>query len=140
MNYISNDSLLSPIKHKVLCSCTRSGIILFILHAITMIEWKPIVSTRYCVFISVDTVFQYLRISSASNSICLLIRLVCLAVNQCDPKPCKNGGSCTDGADDFSCVCAPGYGGKTCENGEFRNPHSLFKLLQYNLADSTRRV
>ena len=36
-------------------------------------------------------------------------------INECDSYPCLNGGSCTDGVDLFSCVCAPGITGLTCD-------------------------
>jgi hypothetical protein len=33
----------------------------------------------------------------------------------CDQKPCLNGGRCFEDGEDFACVCAPGYQGKSCE-------------------------
>ena len=30
-------------------------------------------------------------------------------INDCDPNPCKNSGSCTDGANMASCSCIAGY-------------------------------
>ncbi|MBW2736267.1 MAG: calcium-binding EGF-like domain-containing protein [Deltaproteobacteria bacterium] len=35
-------------------------------------------------------------------------------VNHCDPDPCVNG-VCTDGADDYSCACDPGFEGVDCD-------------------------
>ncbi|XP_040264648.1 cadherin EGF LAG seven-pass G-type receptor 3 [Bufo bufo] len=32
----------------------------------------------------------------------------------CDPKPCKNGGSCTSGWGTYTCDCPLGFGGKDC--------------------------
>ena len=40
----------------------------------------------------------------------------CEDINECDPNPCKNGGSCTDLINGFNCTC-PGYTGDTCECG-----------------------
>ena len=37
--------------------------------------------------------------------------------NECASNPCKNGGTCTDGVNKFSCQCAPGYKGYECEIG-----------------------
>lgn len=42
-------------------------------------------------------------------------------INDCDPNddgvsPCLNGGSCTDGINEFSCACAQGWEGDTCQN------------------------
>lgn len=37
-------------------------------------------------------------------------------IDDCDPNPCLNGGTCTDrGANDFFCTCAAGYEGGTCQ-------------------------
>ncbi len=33
----------------------------------------------------------------------------------CAPNPCQNGGSCTNGWSGFTCSCAPGFTGTTCE-------------------------
>ena len=36
-------------------------------------------------------------------------------VDDCRPNPCNNGGSCTDGVNTFSCNCATGFTGTTCD-------------------------
>ena len=36
-------------------------------------------------------------------------------IDDCLPSPCENGGTCTDLVDDFSCDCAAGFTGGTCE-------------------------
>ena len=36
-------------------------------------------------------------------------------IDDCEVKPCKNGGECTDVVNGFSCVCVAGYTGKTCD-------------------------
>ena len=37
----------------------------------------------------------------------------------CKPNPCKNGGTCTDGA----CKCATGFSGGKCEtSGKYLEP------------------
>ena len=35
-------------------------------------------------------------------------------IDECAPKPCKNG-KCIDGIADFDCDCDPGYEGDLCE-------------------------
>ena len=38
-------------------------------------------------------------------------------INDCSPDPCKNGGTCTDLVNDFSCACASGFTGKDIKLG-----------------------
>lgn len=35
--------------------------------------------------------------------------------NECTPWPCVNDGACTDGFNDYTCHCLPGFTGKRCE-------------------------
>ncbi len=35
-------------------------------------------------------------------------------IDNCSPNLCQNGGTCTDGVDDFTCACPGGFGGPTC--------------------------
>jgi len=35
-------------------------------------------------------------------------------IDNCASSPCANGGTCTDGVNDFTCTCAAGFQGKTC--------------------------
>ena len=38
-------------------------------------------------------------------------------IDDCVGDPCLNGGTCTDLVYDFSCECAAGFTGDTCETG-----------------------
>ncbi|XP_065894910.1 uncharacterized protein [Dysidea avara] len=38
-------------------------------------------------------------------------------INDCDPNPCQNGGSCTDGVGSFTCDCHNGFSGANCNKG-----------------------
>ena len=41
-------------------------------------------------------------------------------VNSCTNQPCKNGGTCTvTGEGTYSCKCAEGYYGDSCEKGNY---------------------
>ncbi|KAJ7383306.1 hypothetical protein OS493_029272 [Desmophyllum pertusum] len=40
-----------------------------------------------------------------------------LDINECEPAPCKYGGTCVDLVASYRCECAPGYVGLTCEGG-----------------------
>ena len=41
-------------------------------------------------------------------------------INDCNPDPCQNGGTCTDGMNDYSCKCTPGFEGKNCTESKYR--------------------
>lgn len=36
-------------------------------------------------------------------------------MSKCHPDPCKNGGTCTETDDGFTCTCAPNFFGERCE-------------------------
>jgi len=36
-------------------------------------------------------------------------------IDDCDPNPCQNGGTCNDGVDSYTCSCLAGYTGTNCE-------------------------
>ena len=44
--------------------------------------------------------------------------ILILDINDCEGSPCKNGGECKDGVNNFTCTCPEGYTGETCE-GKF---------------------
>ena len=41
-------------------------------------------------------------------------------IDECNPDPCENGGSCTDDVNGYTCDCADGYTGHDCEIGIFK--------------------
>ena len=52
------------------------------------------------------------------------MHVVCDPQNLCDFSPCRHGGTCyprteSDGTKSFICVCAPGFGGKTCAGSKY---------------------
>ena len=52
-------------------------------------------------------------------------------INECASSPCKNGATCKDGRNSFTCTCKPGYTGTTCSVGEYKGPNTLLKQHTY---------
>ena len=42
-----------------------------------------------------------------------------LDIDDCAGQPCKNGGSCSDGVNNYTCACVAGYTGKNCSIGTY---------------------
>lgn len=38
--------------------------------------------------------------------------------DECIALPCKNDGTCTDGVNDYTCLCVPGYSDKNCSTSQ----------------------
>ena len=38
-------------------------------------------------------------------------------INECDSNPCQNGGNCSNGHNMYTCSCADGFIGDSCETG-----------------------
>ena len=58
-----------------------------------------------------------------------------LEIDVCASTPCLNGGSCIDGVTSFTCLCAVGYTGPTCNISKqicttFFNPFMLILFIQ----------
>ena len=50
-------------------------------------------------------------------------------IDECEPHPCQNGGTCTDDMNDYNCACVPGYSGKNCDVGECLGRNILVVIL-----------
>ena len=40
-------------------------------------------------------------------------------INECASNPCKNGGTCYDGINSYTCTCRSGWEGQNCDRGTF---------------------
>ena len=50
-----------------------------------------------------------------------------LDTDECSSNPCQNGGTCTDGVNEYTCSCVAGYEGTSCETGKVKVGTSCFK-------------
>ena len=48
----------------------------------------------------------------------LYIHVFVSDINDCEDNPCRNGGSCIDGVNDFTCNCTSGLTGRVCSEGK----------------------
>lgn len=53
------------------------------------------------------------------NAMVMKLFLYTTDINECASIPCRNGGTCTDLINMFTCACSPGFTGTFCEIGEF---------------------
>ena len=51
-------------------------------------------------------------------------------INDCAGNPCRNGGTCRDGVNSFTCSCVAGYTGNTCQFSKVYFCASLCKHSQ----------
>ena len=42
-------------------------------------------------------------------------------IDECNPNPCQNGGTCIDGVDSHTCTCAAEYTDTDCQTSEYNS-------------------
>ncbi|XP_038054056.1 uncharacterized protein LOC119726452 isoform X7 [Patiria miniata] len=57
---------------------------------------------------------QYTATDDAGNSDTCDMYITVFDIDDCDPNPCLNGGTCSDGINSYTCTCAPGYTDSNC--------------------------
>ena len=43
-------------------------------------------------------------------------------INDCESNPCRNGGTCIDGVNSYTCICSGGWEGAHCETSASGSP------------------
>lgn len=68
------------------------------------------------------------------NETCLNYDTPTAEINECTSVPCQNGGTCFYGENSFTCQCAAGYYGVTCEIvNAFSYDNIYFNIYLFNL-------
>ena len=62
-----------------------------------------------------------------------MIILFNLDIDDCDPDPCLNGGTCVDLIDGYNCKCTPGYYGENCVCKELIALLNNFTQINYQI-------
>ena len=58
-----------------------------------------------------------------------------LEIDECESATCQNGGTCEDGINQFTCICANGYTGDLCETGNI-NEKFVKSVIVYLIFDN----
>ena len=93
---------------------------------------------NYCIFISSVSFFILYCILLSILLHCIYCRqsLPCpfssSDTDDCYPNPCLNNGTCSDGVNDYSCTCVPGFVGKNCSNSKSLKIKSLKGLRRFS--------
>ena len=59
---------------------------------------------------------RYCKLHSLNFSLCFSLFLA--DIDDCADQLCLNGGTCSDGLNDYTCTCADGYTGENCGVGK----------------------
>jgi len=62
-----------------------------------------------------NNLMQVDNVDSLTSILSNMQSFICNNVNECESNPCRNGGTCVDGVNAYTCTCPPGYAGKDCE-------------------------
>ena len=63
--------------------------------------------------ITVTYLFFYSWTFQCADSVCLSTD-----IDECQSDPCKNGATCNNEVNAYTCTCADGYTGVNCDTGE----------------------
>ena len=62
-----------------------------------------------------------------------LFILEILDIDDCNPDPCQNNGTCTDLVNDYQCDCVSGFNGTNCDNSKQSYKCILLCFMQKKL-------
>ena len=60
-------------------------------------------------------------------------------IDECEPQPCLNDGVCTDGINEYTCACVPGYEGDNCQ-GENQLNSIKKEMFMLNFRFNTNEI
>lgn len=53
-----------------------------------------------------------------TNQPLVILMILFVEINECQPDPCENNGRCEDALGTYWCKCPQGFVGQTCQGGE----------------------
>ena len=61
-------------------------------------------------------------------------------IDECSSSPCSSDATCVDGVNNYTCGCAPGYTGLSCETGRSqRQSEHVFQMWCMNVCTEMSR-
>ena len=56
-----------------------------------------------------------------------------LEIDECTEEPCRNGATCQDGFQSYTCYCAEGFAGEQCQIGKTPYIKDLMKIMSISM-------
>ena len=69
-------------------------------------------------------------------SFVFFLLFLCVVRSECEPNPCRNGGTCYDVGQGYECTCAKGFRGENCEGIMFTS----LVILYFSCPDVDRHL
>ena len=62
----------------------------------------------------------------------IILQSLCVSdKDKCARNPCKNGGTCTDGINAYTCTCTDGFHGRNCRGILYHFEKSITRSIDY---------
>ena len=78
----------------------------------------------HCCLVDWIGIMKWIWTKEKRFAVLILVQFISLSIylpdiDDCSPNPCQNGGTCTDGVNQYTCACAAGYNGINCTTSEY---------------------